>query len=229
VGRQNGGEIEIGVWNWKLTPMLHHELIPAAESRAGVPPRLMVMLHGLGDSIEGYRWLPEAMDLPWLNYLLVNAPGDYYGGYSWFDLNDMAPGIQRSRKLLFDLLDDLRAKNFPAEQITFGGFSQGCLMAVDAGLRYSHRFAGVVGISGWIFEVEKLLKELSPAAREQRILMTHGTADPLVPITKVRPQIPQLKAAGINIEWREFAKDHTIAGEQELSVLREFVRAGYPA
>jgi hypothetical protein len=29
------------------------------------------------------------------------------------------------------------------------------------------------------------------------------------------------------VEWREFAKDHTIAGEQELSVIREFVRAGY--
>jgi phospholipase/carboxylesterase len=207
--------------------MLHHEFIPAAESRAGLPPRLMVMLHGLGDSIEGYRWMPEAMGLPWLNYLLVNAPDDYYGGYSWFDLDDMAPGIQRSRKLLFDLLDDLRAKHFPAEQITIGGFSQGCLMAIEAGLRYPHRFAGVVGISGWVFEIEKLLKELSSVAREQRILMTHGTADPLVPIDKVRPQIPLLKAAGINVEWREFAKDHTIAGEQELSVLREFVRAGY--
>ena len=57
--------------------------------------------------------------------------------------------------------------------------------------------------------------------------MTHGTSDPLVPITKVRPQIPLLKVAGINVEWREFAKVHTIAGEQELSVLREFVRAGY--
>ena len=109
--------------------MLHHEFIPAAESRAAAPPRLMVMLHGLGDSIEGYRWMPEAMGLPWLNYLLVNAPDDYYGGYSWFELDDMAPGIQRSRKLLFDLLEDLRAKHFPAEQITFGGFSQGCLMA----------------------------------------------------------------------------------------------------
>jgi phospholipase/carboxylesterase len=207
--------------------MLHHEFIPAAESRAGVSPRLMVMLHGLGDSIEGYRWLPEAMDLPWLNFLLVNAPDDYYGGYSWFDLDDMAPGIQRSRKLLFNLLDDLRAKKFPAEQITFGGFSQGCLMAVEVGLRHPHRFAGVVGISGWIFEIEKLLKELSPAARQQRILMTHGIGDPMVPIAKVRPQIPLLKAAGINIEWREFAKDHTIAGEQEMSVIRDFVRAGY--
>jgi hypothetical protein len=39
------------------------------------------MLPGLGDSIEGYRWLPEAMDLPWMNHLLVNAPDQYYGGY----------------------------------------------------------------------------------------------------------------------------------------------------
>jgi len=85
----------------------------------------------------------------------------------------------------------------------------------------------VVGISGWVFEIEKLLGELSPAARDQRILMTHGTGDSMVPIARVRPQIPRLKAAGINIEWREFAKDHTIAGEQELSVLCEFVRAGY--
>jgi phospholipase/carboxylesterase len=181
----------------------------------------------LGDSIEGYRWLPEALNLPWLNFLLVNAPDDYFGGYSWFDLDDMALGIQRSRKMLFELLDDLRARDFPAEQITFGGFSQGCLMAMEVGLRYPHRLAGVVGISGWVFEIENLLKELSPVARDQRILMTHGTGDSVVPISRVRPQIPQLKAAGINIEWREFAKDHTIAGEQELSVLREFVRAGY--
>jgi phospholipase/carboxylesterase len=203
--------------------MLHSELIPAAQDSQ----RLMVMLHGLGDSVDGYRWLPEAMDLPWLNYLLVNAPDDYYGGFSWFDLDEMAPGIKRSRKMLFDLLDDLRTKNFPAEQITFGGFSQGCLMSIEIALRYPHRLAGVVGVSGWIFEPEKLLKELSSVAGEQRILMTHGTADPLVPIEKVRPQIPLLKAAGINIEWREFAKDHTIAGGQELAVLREFICAGY--
>jgi phospholipase/carboxylesterase len=204
--------------------MLRSELVPAAEKNSR---RLMVMLHGLGDSIEGYRWMPEAMNLPRLNYLLVNAPDDYFGGYSWFDLDNMAPGIARSRKLLFDLLDDLRAKNFPAEQITFGGFSQGCLMAIEIGLRYPHRLAGVPGISGWIFEVEKLVAELSPVARQQRILMTHGTGDLLVPIEKVRPQIPVLKAAGVNVEWREFRKDHTIAGEQELSVIREFVRAGY--
>ena len=184
------------------------------------------MLHGLGDSIEGYRWLPEAMNLPWLNYLLVNAPDEYYGGYAWFDLNDIAPGVQRSRKLLFELLDDLNARGFPAEQITFGGFSQGCLMAIDVGLRYPRRFAGVVGISGWMFELEKLVRELPPVARQQRLLMTHGTGDPLIPIDPVRGQIPVLKDAGINVEWREFEKVHTIA-EEEIALTRDFVRAGY--
>jgi phospholipase/carboxylesterase len=206
--------------------MLHAELIPAKEKNSR---RLLVMLHGLGDSIEGYRWLSEALDLPWLNYLLVNAPDEYFGGFSWFDSpNEIAPGILRSRQLLFELLDDLRAKNFPAGQITLGGFSQGCLMTIDVGLRYPHRLAGLVGISGWVFEIENLLKELSPVAKEQRLLATHGHYDSVIPFAPVREQIQKLKAAGLNVEWREFPKAHTIHGAEEISVLREFIRAGYP-
>jgi phospholipase/carboxylesterase len=168
------------------------------------------------------------MGLPWLNHLLVNAPDDYYGGYSWFDYpDDIVPGVLRSRKLLFGLLDDLRVRGFPAEQITLGGFSQGCLMTVDVGLHYPQRFAGLVGISGWVFDLENLVKNPPPLARQQRVLMTHGTADPLIPIEKVRLQIPLLRAAGLNVDWREFAKVHTIQGETELAVIRDFVRAGY--
>ena len=205
--------------------MLHSALIPASDTNSR---RLMVMLHGLGDSLEGYRWFPEAMNLPWLNYLLVNAPDEYFSGYSWFDIQDMAPGVVRSRKLLFGLLDDLRARGFTTEQTTVGGFSQGCVMSVEACLHYPHRLAGVVGISGWVCETEKTFRELSPVAKQQRLLMTHGVSDPIVPIDRVRPQIPRLKAAGLNVEWREFPKAHTIHGEGELDVIREFVRAGYP-
>ncbi len=205
--------------------MLHSELIPAAERGSR---RLMVMLHGLGDSIEGYRWMPEAMRLPWLNYLLVNTPDDYYGGFSWYDITgNHAPGVLRSRKLLFGLLDDFRARGFPTEQTTLGGFSQGCLMAIDVALHYPHRFAGVVGISGYVFEPNNFVQELSAVAREQRFLVTHGTFDPVVPFEKTRPQIARLQAAGLGIEWREFAKPHTIAGEEELGAIRKFVRAGY--
>ncbi len=205
--------------------MLHSEFIPAAQKNSRA---LMVMLHGLGDSIEGYRWFPKAMNLPWLNYLLVNAPDDYYGGFSWFDIDDQKPGVVRSRTLLFNLLDDLRAKIFPADQITLGGFSQGCLMTIDVGLRYPHQLAGLVGISGWVFEMEKLLAEIPATAKQQRLLATHGPFDAVIPIAGVREQLKQLQAAGFNATWREFPKAHTIHGEEELAVIREFVRAGYP-
>ena len=204
---------------------LRTHLIPAAQKDSR---RLMVMLHGLGDSIEGYQWLPEAMNLPWLNFLLVNAPDSYFGGWSWFDMENMLPGILRSRQLLSTLLDGLPAQGFPADQITLGGFSQGCLMTIDVGLHYPHRLAGMVGISGWVSELEKLVQEMPPVAKEQRLLCTHGPFDTLLPIAKVRTQIQQLKAAHLNVTWQEFPKAHTIHGEEEISVIREFVRAGYP-
>jgi phospholipase/carboxylesterase len=77
-----------------------------------------------------------------------------------------------------------------------------------------------------VCEPEKLLKELSPVAMQQRLLATHGTLDPLIPFAMARGQIQQLKAAGLNVEWHEFAKVHTIA-EDEIAVVRDFVRAGY--
>jgi phospholipase/carboxylesterase len=206
--------------------MLDHEFIPAADPNSKC---LMVMLHGLGDSIEGYRWLPQVMALPWLNYLLVNAPDEYYGGFSWYDFaHDPVPGVARSRKALFELLDALREKGYRAEDITLGGFSQGCLMSVETGLRYPHRLAGIVGISGYVLDLEKLLAELSPIARQQRLLVTHGTLDPIVPFARTQAQVKQLQAAGIPLEWHEYRKEHTIAGEPELQVIRKFIAAGYP-
>jgi phospholipase/carboxylesterase len=206
--------------------MLHTELIPAEEKS----DRLLIMLHGLGDSLAGYRWLPEALGLPWLNYLLVNAPDQYYSGYSWYDfVGDIAPGVARSRELLFGLLRQQSDQGFPTRRTVLGGFSQGCLMSLEVGLRYPSQFAGVFGISGYVCNPEGLLRELSPVAKQQRLLVTHGYLDPLIPFALVREQVRQLQAAGLHIQWQEFAKDHTIAGEPELRVIRDFVRAGYDA
>lgn len=205
--------------------MLRHEFIAAEKKRS---QRLFIMLHGLGDSLEGYRWVPEALNLPWLNYLLVNAPDQYYGGYSWYDFTgDITPGVARSRELLFNLLKAQETKGYPPEQITVGGFSQGCLMSLEVGLRYPKRLAGIVGISGYVCEPDQLLEELSPVARQQRLLVTHGFMDPIIPFAMVHDQIHRLKSAGLSIEWHEFVKAHNIAGEAELEVIRNFISAGY--
>jgi phospholipase/carboxylesterase len=200
--------------------MLTTEWVAATEAASR---RVMILLHGLGDSMEGYRWAPQAMGFPWLNYLLVNAPDAYYTGFSWYDFaGDPAPGIRRSRELLFRSLDSLREKGFATEQTILFGFSQGCLMTLETGLLYPHRFAGLIGVSGYAHEPERLISEMSPVAKQQRFLMTHGTGDGLVPIEPVRAQIQLFQRAGLSLEWREFAKGHTIERE-ELVMIRDFV------
>jgi phospholipase/carboxylesterase len=205
--------------------MLETDFAPAKEKESR---QLMILLHGLGDSMEGYRWLPEALQLPWMNYLFVNAPDAYYSGFSWYDFaNNPAPGIKRSRELLFELLDDLRAKDFPTNETILFGFSQGCLMTLEVGLRYPHLLAGLIGISGYAHEPEKLLKELSPVAKRQEFLITHGTQDTLIPFLQVKEQVKLFQTSGVQVEWNEFHKAHTIAGEEEIGVIRDFVCSRY--
>src|SRR5512145_245679 len=121
--------------------MLQSEFLAAAEKES---KRLLIVLHGLGDSAAGFRGLPRELRLPWMNYLLVNAPDSYFGGFSWYDFTgNEAAGIVRSRKLLFELLDLTRTKGFPTEETILFGFSQGCLMTVDVGFRYPQRLAGL--------------------------------------------------------------------------------------
>lgn len=203
--------------------MLETEFI---EARGTGEHHLMIVLHGLGDSIEGYRWLPEAMGLPWMRYLLVNAPDPYFGGFSWYDFaGDADPGIRRSRGLLFQLLEDQQRAGQKPERTFMFGFSQGCLMSLEVAARYPRRLAGFVGVSGYAHQPERLIAEMSPVAKEQSFLFTHGTQDPLVPCRAVHAQVEMLRNAGMRMTWREFNKAHTIAGEEEIEVIRGFVQA----
>ena len=97
-------------------------------------------------------------------------------------------------------------------------------MTMEVALRYPHKLSGCIGISGYVHEPEQALKELSPVALEQQILFTMGTYDPIIPAEKVKGQLNLLKQdGGMKIDSHEFVKDHTIAGEEELSLVRSFL------
>jgi len=215
------GTCDQGNGHRTLGTMLTTRLVPAEDRRSR---RLLIVLHGLGDSMAGWQWLPGALGLPDWNYLFVNAPDAYYGGFSWYDLQgDSGPGILRSRQLLFDLLDAQPQAGFPASETALLGFSQGCLMTVDVGFRYPHRLAALVGISGYVWDPEALIRERSPVAGEQRMLFTHGTRDPLIPCSDVHRQVQQLQQSGLSIVWHEFDKVHTLEGASEIRLIRDFL------
>jgi phospholipase/carboxylesterase len=202
---------------------LTHRYIPARIP--GSRERVVVVLHGLGDSLNGYHFLPEALQIPELSYLLVNAPDAYYGGYSWYDyMGNKEPGILRSRDLLLQLLEELQDQGVSPADIFLFGFSQGCLMVTDVALRCDTTLGGIIGVSGYVAFMEQYPAAFSPAARTQKILITHGRQDPMVPFEPARKQFQELRKLGIDVTFTAYDKDHTMLME-ELQDISNWIRA----
>ena len=197
------------------------EFVPA---RDGSRQRLLVVLHGRGDSSAGFRWLPEAMEFAGLSYLLVNAPDPYFGGRSWYGFPpDQSGGVVRSRGLLHDVFGEVLAAGWQAPDIGLLGFSQGCLMTLEFGARCAWPLACYVGISGHCHDPEKLLGDLHPSARRKVWLWTHGRSDEVLSFARSEQQAGVLQAGGLPLQFRAYDKGHTVDLDSELGDIRNFL------
>ena len=186
---------------------------------------LVIVLHGRGDSAEGFLWLQEELAIDELNFLLLNAPTPYYTGYSWYDLPpNQLPGIQQSRELLARTLEQVEREGYSPGKTFLFGFSQGCLMTLEFGSRYSQALAGYVGVSGYCYDPDGILREMNPAVNNGNWLITHGTRDDVLPVEVTRAQVKRLHEGGFRIDYREYSKAHTIDPKREIPEIRTWLR-----
>ena len=155
----------------------------------------------------------------------------YFTGFSWFDIQgDHEEGIARNRQLLFQTIEKVcETEGIEPSHLFMFGFSQGCVMTIETGMRFPHLLAGLIGVSGFVHRPESLLAEAQPHAKTHPFLLTHGTFDAVIPHSPVEKQVDRLAEAGIRCQWKVFPKEHTIYGEVELQLYREFleeIRAG---
>jgi phospholipase/carboxylesterase len=202
---------------------LVHQVVPAASARKGS----LVFLHGLGESMAGWSFLPQALELPWLEIVLVQAPIPYGPGWAWYDLNpSLRPtastrsDISSSRALLETFLGELGR---PTDSIVLGGFSQGSVMTLDTGLRSAKPLAGLLCISGYVPLLEDFPAAFGPFAKTRRILCTHGRWDPVIPHEFSKSQVEALSALGVPIAMDDFDKAHDLDEEEELPRIRSWL------
>jgi len=181
-------------------------------------------MHGRGDSSEGFTMLPDFINIDEMNYLLLDAPFEYFTGLSWYQLPpDQLPGIKHSSQLLTETLDMLFEKEFNAEESFLFGFSQGSLLTFEFGARYHRELAGYIAVSGYIYDVDHLLAEMNPNLREANWLCTHGTYDNVLAFENSKSQVEQLKEGGFEIDFRAYEKDHSIDRE-ELEMIASWIK-----
>ena len=168
--------------------------------------------------------MPDAFAFRELNYLLVNAPEEYFGGRSWYGLPpDHEPGVLRSRDLLDRLFEELLEQGYEPAEIGLLGFSQGCLMTLEWGARSALALGAYVGISGYCLDATTLLAERSPSCVAESWLITHGRHDETLDYETTRRQVAELKQGGFAPRFETYDKGHTIDPENELPALRGFL------
>jgi phospholipase/carboxylesterase len=192
---------------------------------------LVVTLHGRGASAEDLAPLAPELDGERYRFIFPNGRLrlDLGGweGFAWYNVGEQAADLPASRVAVEALLRDLWARTgLGAARTVLLGFSQGAVLTLDVGLRSAERFAGLVAMSGYLYEDADLTAALA-RAQDQRVLIVHGTYDEVLTVDRGRAARQALEAAGLRPEYHEFPMGHEVTGAS-LAVVREFLHAVLP-
>lgn len=185
---------------------------------------LVVLMHGRGaDAFDladvapmidgGYRFVFPNAPKPFEAY-----PGMTFG-WTWFDgWPPVGKTFFESRELLLRFLREITGR-YPTSRVVIAGFSQGALMSFDVGYRTDVPVAGVVAMSGAIFEGDMPDFRARP---DLPVLIVHGELDDMIPVLAARRARRILEEHGIEPEYHEFPMGHHVTPES-MAVVREFL------
>jgi len=184
---------------------------------------LVICMHGRGADMNDLADLAPLLGSD-CRFVFPNAPKPFEAypgmtfGWTWFDgWPPSRESIAESRALLLDFIDEAVAQFAPPPgKLIISGFSQGALMSLDAGFRTKQEVAGIVVMSGAIFEDDP------PPLRKLPVLIAHGTEDEVIPVLAARRTRRVLEDHGVEPEYHEFPMGHQVSME-EIEVVRDFI------
>jgi phospholipase/carboxylesterase len=208
-------------------PLDHIHVAP--DDDADRAPAVFV-LHGRGADEEDL--LPVARHLPdALHVISLRAPDPLHGGYTWYDLDLSAGGIEESQPDPegFRRSLDLVAESVDAAVESYGldpdrlgllGFSQGAITSLSLVLERPDRYAWVVALHGYLADSHA---DLEPDGIEGKpVLVGAGAGDRVIPESRPAAAADRFEALGAAVTRGSYPGGHGI-GQQELADVVEFV------
>lgn len=190
----------------------------------------VIWLHGLG--ADGHDFEPIVPELHLANdhgvrFIFPHAPIrpiSINGGMemrAWYDIADMEldrkvdkAGIRDSAQAVESLIDEEQNSGIDSTRIILAGFSQGGAIALDLGLRFASRLAGILALSTYLPLAESLGSEASDAQQQLKIFVGHGTHDPMVPEKLGQRTAQTLSSAGYAVEYKSYPMGHSVCAEE---------------
>jgi phospholipase/carboxylesterase len=132
--------------------------------------------------------------------------------------------LRQSQMRIEQLIEREITRGIPASRIVLAGFSQGCAMTLQTGLRYSQKLAGLLCLSGYLPLADAIAEERHSANQQTPIFLAHGRGDGVVPIERAETSRDLLREQGYEIEWHDYLMQHSVC-EEEITDIGHWLRS----
>lgn len=200
------------------------------------PSASVIWLHGLG--ADGNDFVPiipqlNLSECPAIRFVFPSAPSmavTINGGYvmpAWYDITereinareDLA-GIHKSAAAISELIEREASRGIAYENIVLAGFSQGCAMSLQIGLRFPNALAGIMALSGYLPLARSLAHERSEANSKTPIFMAHGVWDAVITLERAEASADALEKLGYQVDWNTYPMEHSLHPDELVDISR---------
>lgn len=200
------------------------------------PSASVIWLHGLG--ADGNDFVPiipqlNLSECPAIRFVFPSAPSmavTINGGYvmpAWYDITERAinaredlAGIHKSAAAISELIEREASRGIAYENIVLAGFSQGCAMSLQIGLRFPHTLAGIMALSGYLPLAKSLAHERSEANSKTPIFMAHGVWDAVITLERAEASADALEKLGYQVDWNTYPMEHSLHPDELVDISR---------
>jgi phospholipase/carboxylesterase len=194
------------------------------------PTTSVIWMHGLGADGSDFVPIVRELDLsgcPPIRFVFPHAPTmpvTINGGYvmrAWYDIlaTDLSrredeKGLRASQIEIERLIAHEKSRGIAGDRIILAGFSQGCAMTLQTGLRHPEKLGGLLCLSGYLPIHTTLEAERHSANHDTPIFMAHGRLDHVIPVNRAEQSRDMLKRLGYQVEWHEYMMQHSVCMEE---------------
>jgi phospholipase/carboxylesterase len=178
--------------------------------KPGVPMPIMMMLHGFAGSAEDARRLYQLAEEFGVILLAPESRGVGWG--------KLAPGFDDDVRYLGPAYRHVAGLvDIDREHVALAGVSDGAGYALSMGLAYGNSFNHVIVFAGG--QMKPFRYQGKP-----KLFFAHGVDDAQMPIElTARKYVPQLKADGYDVTYREYQGGHRVPPAQIREAFAWFV------
>jgi phospholipase/carboxylesterase len=194
------------------------------------PKATVIWLHGLGDSGNGFAPIVPELRLPeelGIRFIFPHAPmravtiNNGMSMRAWYDIKSLdfesradVVGVLESSRQVEELIEAEISKGIPSQRIVLAGFSQGGVIALHLGTRYNKKLAGILALSTYMSEPEKLSQNANPVNKNTKVMFCHGQQDDVVPMFLGNAAYKVLEQNNYNVEWHDYLMQHNVCAQE---------------